>query len=39
MAGDADDEGVVLFARHVGPDQVEVLVNAFGIACQGGDDA
>lgn len=39
VAGDAGDEGVVLCARHVGPDQVEVLVNAFGIARQGGDDA
>ena len=39
VACDAGDEGVVLCARHVGPDQVEVLVNAFGIARQGGDDA
>ena len=39
VACDAGYEGVVLSARHVGPDQVEVLVNAFGIARQGGDDA
>lgn len=39
VACDAGDEGVVLCARHVGPDQVEVLVNAFGIARQGGNDA